>query len=387
MGISRIYLSPGLFGFERIGNYVYFHHLEEGLLRRFADAGREARAHRVDASPTASIRRRAETLFTSIATTAEPGDRLHLVGHSTGGLDARLLAAPGARVGNPRTLATMKTHLRSITCMNTPHHGTPLAAFFATLSGQRLLYFLSAATVPVLHLGSPPIALTSSLIAALPRLDHALGMRVALLDRASDALVAALDDLSSHDLRAWLDGLQRDQAGIIQLAPEAMDVYAALTGDDPDVVYQCSASWVPAPGMKDWARAAASPWTSVSATLFATLHRITAAHHPLYPCEPEGSAWKAAVLDRVGEVPPPAANDGIVPFRSQLHGALVWAGHGDHLDVVGHFAGAGADERGHHDWMTSGARFDRKRFDALVDAVATGMLAADRQDRGPRRAA
>ncbi|MDP2309100.1 MAG: hypothetical protein Q8P18_23965 [Pseudomonadota bacterium] len=377
MAISRLYLSPGLFGFERIGSYVYFHHLEQGLLRRFADAGRETRAHRVNASPTASIRRRAETLFTAIATTWRPGDSLHLVGHSTGGLDARLLAAPAARVGKPGSLAAIKADLRSITCMNTPHRGTPLAAFFATLSGQRLLYFLSAATVPVLHLGSPPIALTSALLAALPRPDRALGMRVALLDRASEALIGALDDLSSHDLRIWLDDLQHDQAGILQLAPEAMDVYAALAADDPAVVYQCSASWVPAPGMKSWARAAASPWTSASATLFATLHRLTAAQHPLYTCEPEGVAWRQAVLQQVGEVPPSGANDGIVPFRSQLHGALVWAGHGDHLDVVGHFAGSGPAENEHHDWLTSGARFDRRRFDSLLDAVAAGMLGAE----------
>ncbi len=379
MAISRIYLSPGLFGFERIGTYVYFHHLEQGLLRRFADAGREARAHLVNAFPTASIRRRAESLFAAITTTWTPGDPLHLVGHSTGGLDARMLAASGATVGDPRALAALKADLRSITCMNTPHHGTPLAAFFATLSGQRLLFFLSAATVPILTLGSPPIALTSSLLSALPRPDRALGLRVGLLDRASGALVGALDDLSSRDLRTWLDGLQYDQAGIIQLAPEVMDVYDALAADDPAVTYQCSASWVPAPGMMDWARTAASPWTSASATLFATLQRLTAAQHALYTCEPEGSAWKEAVVRRVGEVPPSGANDGIVPFRSQLHGNLVWAGLGDHLDVVGHFAGpsgrAGADE--HHDWMTSGARFDRGRFDTLLDAIVTGMLEAD----------
>ncbi|MES2645141.1 MAG: hypothetical protein V4850_36980 [Myxococcota bacterium] len=373
MATSRIYLSPGLFGFERIGTYVYFHHLEEGLLRRFADAGREASAHRVDAWPTASIRRRAQSLVTTIAASAKPGDRLHLVGHSTGGLDARLLAAPGANVGDPRALAAVKADLRSITSMNTPHHGTPLAAFFATLSGQRLLYFLSAATVPVLHYGSPPIALTSALVAAVPRLDRALGMRVALLDRASEALIGTLDDLSSHDLRAWLNGLRQDQAGIIQLAPEVMDVYSALAADDPNVRYQCSASWVPPLGVRGWARTAANPWTSASATLFATLHRLTAAQDPLYGCEPRGAAWRQAVLGRLDEVPPAGANDGIVPFRSQLHGELVWAGHGDHLDVVGHFAGA----EGHHDWMTSGAGFNQERFDGLLDAVATGMLQAD----------
>ena len=81
------------------------------------------------------------------------------------------------------------------------------------------------------------------------------------------------------------------------------------------------------------------------------------------------------LIDRLGQVPPPLANDGIVPFRSQLWGKLIWAGQGDHLDVVGHFAGSRRKDE-HVDWLSSGARFDRARFDALLDAIAIGMLAA-----------
>jgi len=66
-----------------------------------------------------------------------------------------------------------------------------------------------------------------------------------------------------------------------------------------------------------------------------------------------------------------------VPFRSQLWGKLVWAGQGDHLDVVGHFAGNRKSDD-HVDWLSSGARFDRPRFDSLIDAIALGILDADR---------
>src|SRR3954463_9100688 len=92
MGAMRLYLSPGLFGFNQIGAYAYFKHLERGLARRLTDAGREAKIHLVEAAPTASIRRRATSPVSEMARTEQPGDTIHLVGHSTGGLDARLVA-------------------------------------------------------------------------------------------------------------------------------------------------------------------------------------------------------------------------------------------------------------------------------------------------------
>ena len=77
-----------------------------------------------------------------------------------------------------------------------------------------------------------------------------------------------------------------------------------------------------------------------------------------------------------------SANDGIVPTLSMLHGKLLWAGEADHLDVLGHFADDEDDSPGngprsesrHRDWITSGARFSRKRFHALLDALATFQL-------------
>jgi hypothetical protein len=59
---------------------------------------------------------------------------------------------------------------------------------------------------------------------------------------------------------------------------------------------------------------------------------------------------------------------------------LIWAGEADHLDVLGHFADDEEEERipgtaSHRDWITSGARFSRKRFNALLDALAAFQLA------------
>src|SRR5256885_7586991 len=127
MGAMRLYLSPGLFGFNQIGAYAYFKHLEVALEKRMADAGREAKIHLVEAAPTASIRRRALSLVSEMARTEQKDDTIHLVGHSTGGLDARLVACTTSALRDHR-LDALRPRIRSVTTMNTPHFGTPLAS-------------------------------------------------------------------------------------------------------------------------------------------------------------------------------------------------------------------------------------------------------------------
>jgi hypothetical protein len=59
----------------------------------------------------------------------------------------------------------------------------------------------------------------------------------------------------------------------------------------------------------------------------------------------------------------------------------VWTGLGDHLDVLGHYDDATPEEKleqRHHDWLTSGSKFDDAHFDSLMDAIAAGMLKAVR---------
>lgn len=76
----------------------------------------------------------------------------------------------------------------------------------------------------------------------------------------------------------------------------------------------------------------------------------------------------------MGEVPAAEANDGVVPFRSQLWGVPLWMGRADHLDVVGYFQGRGD----HRDWLSSGARFDHSRFETMLDRIVEGMLEGER---------
>jgi hypothetical protein len=73
-----------------------------------------------------------------------------------------------------------------------------------------------------------------------------------------------------------------------------------------------------------------------------------------------------------------AANDGIVPTRSQASwGRIVHAARADHLDVLGHFRTAEPGSP-HVDWLASGSGFDRPRFDALWRDVARFVAGASR---------
>lgn len=370
-----------MFGFARLASFEYFEHFIRALERRFRDRGRAVEIRVCEVHPTASLLRRAAKLARLVEESAgDDGGPIHVVGHSTGGLDARLVASPSVRLpGDAHRRLAWTSRLRSVTTLNTPHYGTPLAAFFATVSGQRLLYAVTAFTVTALKLGAPPLAAASALVASFGRGGV---FELQLVDRSVEGVIRVLDETSSRELRAWLKLLRDDQGAIVQLMPEAMDLLHASLEDRPGVRYQSVASYAPQNAVRDWASALRSPWGAMSATIFTALSTITARADSRYPCRPEGGGAERQLAALLGEVPPADANDGVVPLASQVWGELVWAGKADHLDIVGHFPGSG----GHTDWLASGARFNRLRFDAVLDRIVAGMLAGEEDDRRAQRA-
>ena len=63
-----------------------------------------------------------------------------------------------------------------------------------------------------------------------------------------------------------------------------------------------------------------------------------------------------------------------MPTRAQVHGRVIAAVRGDHLDVIGHFNDPATDPP-HFDWLTTGSGFDRARFEAVWDGVLDFLLA------------
>ena len=378
---QHVYLSPGMFGFGRLGSYTYFAHVERALAARFAAAGHELVPHVIEDLPTASIRRRATRLAEIIAQTSG-SDPLHLLGHSTGGVDARLVASPATVAIDT---SAWSDRLRSVTTMNTPHRGTPLASFFATANGQRVLAALSVLTFAGLSLGAQPLAAASAILGFLRGGERTFPFKVAILDRAVDSVVGIVDAVRTPEVRSFLAAIHDDQGSLLQLSPEAMDLVAAGFADREGVRYQSTVSMAPAPKPQRWLASLGHPWRTVSLSLFFALHRITGRTSPRYPCAAlrgttpwAGDATEALLATTFGAPPALDASDGIVPLRSQLWGDIAWAGHGDHLDVLGHHR----DDRRlpivprHRDWLTSGSNFGAKDFERLMDAIAKGMLRA-----------
>jgi hypothetical protein len=165
-----------------------------------------------------------------------------------------------------------------------------------------------------------------------------------------------------------------------------MDLVVAGFRDRPGVTYQSTASMAPSPAPLRWAHAARSPWRTLSLSVFFALHRLTAGHDLRYPCAAmrdtapwSGDETEALLARAFGQSPPLAANDGVVPVRSQLWGRVVWAGLGDHLDVLGHYEdrrepGTVAPELRHRDWLNSSSDFGDAEMAAVMDAIAAGML-------------
>ncbi|KAF8714256.1 hypothetical protein AX14_012860 [Amanita brunnescens Koide BX004] len=131
---ATIVLCHGFLGFEKVGPFKYFRGVEQGL----KDIGCKVITPQV--SKTGSIEERAKELNMEIIRLLKvtPGTivNVHLMCHSMGGLDARRLVYLDEYNNG---IKGCKYKVLSITTINTPHHGSPIAELLNTRSVVRLL--------------------------------------------------------------------------------------------------------------------------------------------------------------------------------------------------------------------------------------------------------
>ena len=348
---------PGFFGFGEFGHpdrplIEYFARVEEALLRAHVRPLRFA-VHQPP--PAASVAERARSLHVKLTELVAAGaTRLHLIGHSTGALDARLVAHPGYKPLPER--AELIKRIASVITISAPFYGTPLAS--------KLSHGLWVAA---------PALWFASILASRGRLRLA-GQAVTILNLAKRAVLqkhptptdeviaqlADVDDDTAHQIRRFLGDVAADHRLVDDLAPDSMlALNRTLEGNDarPPISF-VSVAHRPSLSLRAFFPA------PLQRLFFDVSSRLAAGAPPDGARVPEGP-WIAGHGMRLED----KSNDGIVPVWSQtLDGRAAGIVLGDHLDVIGHYESAGAT------FLRSGSRFDDARFRALWERVGRCIL-------------
>jgi triacylglycerol lipase len=374
--VSRVYLVPGFFGFANFGELRYFAHVEELLTSQLASLGRSFQVIRVDTLAAATLARRTAKLREILVHTAGgDDDPIHLVGHSTGALDARQLVCPDrAREVDDDVVGRVK----SIVSIAGAHRGTPLASKFKSAFGKELLKVLGALTVQTLRLG--PVSTTSAMAAAalLGLVDSVVGAKKDLIDQIEEHILTDFSVEKRAVLEAFFNELTVDQGLLDELSPEFARHFDEQTRDRPGVRYGSVVTVAARPTLQRALSLGLHAYAQGSHAVFHGLWNVTS-HFDARRMPTSAVDGSRRLLDQLGRIPVETDNDGIVPTLSQFHGRLLRIVEADHHDVIGHF-----DEPGHTpphvDWLISGSGFRRPHFEALWRDVAQFIVEADGGD-------
>ena len=369
----HIFLIPGFFGFANLGDFTYWGHVYDKLGELLDEAGMPARIHSVKSLPTASLRVRTLHLLQAIAA-ARPGPDavIHLVGHSTGGLDARLLLTPAVDLQTAINAEHYARLVRSSISVATPHLGAPIASFFTGLLGRKLLQLLSVLTMAGLRGARVPLSVWVRMagLFAIP----------SSLAGASDTLVRQLYRQLLSDFNAerrtqvseLLAEVERDQSLRTQLTVESLDLFNAAAGNRDGVLYGSVVTQARSPSLATSLEIGFDPVEQAQQAFYYSLGSLATGYD--FP-EPD-APYKRAFKKLFGEVPDSDANDGIVPTLSQPWGRCIAVALADHLDIIGHFRDE-ADDNGHYDWLTTRSNFRSENFHGVWKRVLDFMVEAE----------
>src|SRR6266404_7056402 len=219
-----VVLIPGFLGFSRFGGFYYFADRLVAVLRGLLEEGLRRPVPVVPCTtlPTDSLARRQRFLVDYLDTlctkTLTGVRRVHLVGHSTGGVDVQLLACTttlGGASWDARA-QVLRRRIASVVTISAPHHGTGLADSRLARFGENPLRNPSALW---------PVGLTLlHLIALLPReMEATLGLQVAC----------------PNDVLKFLFQIVQHRELIADLRPANMTRVRATVRPDPAIPLTC----------------------------------------------------------------------------------------------------------------------------------------------------
>jgi hypothetical protein len=408
---QTVVLVPGFLGFDHIGSFTYFaDRFVAGLSMalKLLGGGEPYRVLAVPSIPIGSLAMRQEKLIESLNIIArrlnDEGvtvSRWHLVGHSTGGLDAAFLTRTDALRSTGRrkpsefgsdALPPFPQPIASVTTIGAPFYGSTLAL----------------CDIARMTEGGPVTA---------NALDQAAsGLVNALSGSCASRLPFALGVLSGRNQTLFVYHLLFADGLALDLRPH---VVSKLTETDnrrkPEVPHFSIATFAPDPEAKrvspSTTEAARDPGirssemvsdASVEAfapgpvskpepvknrevdSLFRQLYTLTAdaarrdgiVRPPPFPAR---GTYGIIHSKGHGEVyVTPESNDGVVNTERQVFGHFAGLVVGDHADVIGRYRRADLttkDQNLDDGLLTSGAHFRDPQFFDLIHLVARGILA------------
>jgi len=370
---------PGFLGFQRLGTMSYFVKVEEVLLRLGERLREAVQVHAMRTLPTGTLGSRAAKLAEFIDALPNDGGDVHLLGHSTGGLDARLFLSPGASLPTTVDVAAAASRVRSVVTIATPHHGTPLALFMTGVNGHRLLRLVSYVLTRMLSTARGPVQLIGSLSEAVLVLDSLSGIdrhvRKPLADKLGPLLSKPLDaDFDDGGaLHPLIEDMGHDSALLEHLTPSSMDLFNTAVGNRSGVAYGCIVAAAPPPSLRGRLRVGVDPVGQLGYALFSALHRLCALSSPRRHRILD-AAQRAALEKGLGRIPATADSDALVPSLSQIWGEVIDARPCDHLDLMGYFGEHGID------LLPCASKFGSNEFQLVWQRA--GLFALDPDFRG-----
>jgi triacylglycerol lipase len=375
----NVLLVPGFFGFGRLGDIDYFAGVGALLKSALQKRGFEARVTQVVTPPTASIRRRAAHVLEALASVAVESGDIHVVGHSTGGLDARLAIAQTALLPTEARLADYG-RLRSVVSVSCPHYGTNVSTYFTRPFGRALFRIVARYLAFMLERGKLPLKVALRIGYFALRVSDPKRRRRGTFDQLYERLLNDLTDERRTEVVQFLRQIADEQALLFQLTPAGCDLLNACTLDPP-LAYGSVVTCAAPPRFRVLLRFAVNLYAQFMYPLYWLLHRLSrekddALRQQLTPLQ------LAAVDGGLGRTAGAHDSDGVVPVLSQVWGQVLHVAHADHLDVVGQYgargteAGEGASDGWGGDWIPSASGFDAAAFEAVWFDVAEFIASA-----------
>jgi len=369
----NIVLVPGFFGFGRLGDISYFAGVGALLQQALSRAGFEARVTEVVTPPTASIRRRAGHVLEALVRVAESPGAIHVVGHSTGGLDARLAIAETASLPtNAQLSEEARQRIRSLVSISCPHYGTNVSTFFTRPLGRALFRWVARYLAFMLERGRLPLKVLLRLGYLVVRFWDPRRRRRGTFDQLYERLLNDLSEERRLELVQFLRQIAAEQALLFQLTPAGCDLLNACTLDPP-IAYASVVTCAAQPRFRTLLRSVTNLYAQLMFPVFWLLHRLSREKDAALRAQL--SVAQLAVVDAgLGHEAGRLDSDGVVPVLSQVWGPVLHVAHADHLDVVGQYGALGEQAWG-GDWLPSASGFDAAAFEALWSDVA-GFIAA-----------